>query len=94
MLSRCKNCNTKTYCGQECADKDLEEKHAKFCEEADPTEMLRDLERKFKGGRESREESGMKKLEQAFQAQLNLAASSGQSEYEKELVRAKNLCKK
>ena len=65
------------------------EKHTQFCEDADTEERQRDFERKCKEDRQAREEAGFKKLEEQFQARLNVAASSGHSEYKKELVRVK-----
>ena len=61
------------------------EKHTQFCEDADTEERQRDFERKCKEDRQAREEAGFKELE----AKLNVAASSGKSEYKKELVRVK-----
>ena len=88
---RCTNCAIKTYCSRECLAKDCEEKHNKFCEEGDTEERLRDFERKYKVGRKSREEAGLKDLEQGFHEQLKLARSS---EVAKMYVRTMELCKK
>ena len=88
---RCTNCATKTYCSRECLAKDCEEKHNKFCEEGDTEEKLRDFDRKYKGGKDQREEAGLKKLEDGFEEFLKLTPSS---ESAKVYVRAIDQCKK
>ena len=64
---------------------------SKFCEEGDTEERLRDFERKYKGGRDQREEAGLKKLVDGVQELLKLTPPS---ELAKVYVRAMDQCKK